>query len=215
MKKSINTMRAVLPVMVVSFLLIAAVPAHAQSVQEVVISVEDHYRALTDLKANVVQTNNLKSIGKTQKYEGTLSVKKPGKLRIDYTNGQLVLIDGKAALFYSKKSEQLVKKTFTDFEHMNVPVAFLLDAGHIRDDFDVLQADTASPRDLELLPTKPGAAMKKLLLRTMEGGRIKSLVIFDRSGNTTEIVFSEIREDTGVDDKVFSFKPPKGTEIIE
>lgn len=196
-------------------LLIAAASAHAQSVQEVVASVEDHYRALVDLKANVVQKNILKSIGKTQKFDGELSIKKPGRLRLDYKNGQVVLIDGKSALFYSKKSEQLVKKTFTDFEHMNVPVAFLLGAAHIRDDFDVLQADKATPRDLELLPKKPGAAMKKLVLRTMEGGRIQSLSIFDKSGNMTEIVFSDIREGAGVDDKVFTFTPPKGTEIIE
>jgi len=206
-------------VAVVLFLLftasVATKPAHAQTVQDVVTSVENHYRDITDLTSKVIQKNDLKSIGKAQKYEGTLFIKKPGRLRLEFSNGQLILIDGKAALFYSNKSEQVIKKTFTDFEHMNIPVAFLLGAAHIRDDFDVLQADPKAPRDLELLPRKPGAAMKKMRLRVDDTGRIMELMIFDKSGNTTTITFTDIREGTGVDDQRFVFKAPKGTEIIE
>jgi outer membrane lipoprotein carrier protein len=201
------------------FLLIAASvansPAHAQTGPDIVTMVENHYRDVTDLSAKVIQKNVLKSIGRTQKFEGTLFIKKPGRLRLAYSNGQLILIDGKVALFYSKKSEQVIKKTFTDFEHMNIPVAFLLGAAHIRDDFNVLQADPKTPRDLEMLPRKPGAAMRKMRLRVDEAGRIMELTIFDRSGNTTTITFTDIREGAGVDDQLFVFKAPKGTEIIE
>jgi len=181
----------------------------------VVESIEGHYRVLVDLTATVVQKNVLKSLGRTQKFDGTLSIKKPGRLRLDYTNGQIILVDGKAALFYSKKSEQVVKKTFTDIEHMNIPVAFLLGAGAIRNDFDVAQPLAATPRLIELLPKKPGAAMKKLRLLSDESGRITEMNIIDKSGNTTEILFSNIREGVGVDDKLFTFNVPKGTEVIE
>jgi chaperone LolA len=194
---------------------VAVKPAYAQSVQDVVASVEDHYRDLVDLTAKVTQKNFLKSLGKTQIFDGTLTIKKPGKLRLEYTNGQLILIDGKTALFYSKKSAQVIKKIFTDFEHMNIPVAFLLGAAHIRDDFDVLQPDPKIPRQLELIPKKPGAAMKKLSLQSDDTGRITRLTIFDRSGNVTEISLADTREGTGLDDKLFTFKPPKGTEVIE
>ena len=190
-------------------------PAWAQTVSDVVSSVEGHYRDVADISARVAQKNFLKAIGKTQKFEATLHIKKPGKLRLDYTNGQVVLVDGRTALFYSKKSEQVVKRTFTEFENMNIPVAFLLGAAHIRDDFDVLQTDAKTPRSLELLPKKPGAAMKKLLLRSDAAGRIEKLVIVDRSGNTSEVEFAGIRENGGIDDKLFIFTAPKGTEIIE
>ncbi len=189
--------------------------AGAQSIQDVVSAVENHYRDIVDLTAAVVQKNHLKAIGKTQTFEGTLWIKKPGKLRLDYTNGQVLLIDGRNALFYSKKSAQLIKKAFTGIQEMNIPVAFLLGAAHIRDDFDVLQPDSKAPRSLELLPKKQGAAMRKLTLRTDDAGRITGLTIFDKSGNVTEIAFSGIREGTGVEDRLFEFKAPKGTEIIE
>jgi outer membrane lipoprotein carrier protein len=204
----------------VALLLISSAPsavktAHAQTVDEAVTAVEKHYQELTDLTAQVSQRNVLKSVGKTLKFEGTLRIKKPGKLRIDYTNGQLILIDGKVALIYSKKSEQAVKKTFSDFQHMNIPIAFLLGAAHIRDDFDVRQPDPKTPRVLELLPKKPGAAMKKLSIQADDAGRITRMTIFDKSGNKTEIAFSDMKEGAGLDDSAFFFRAPKGTEIIE
>jgi len=193
----------------------SAAVAYAETLDETIASVENHYRELHDLTAKVTQNNLLKSVGKTQKFEGTLWINKPGKLRLEYTNGQLILIDGKAALLYSRKSEQVIKKAFTDFEQMNIPVAFLLGATHIRDDFEVVQPDAKTLHLLELRPKKVGAAMTKLRIQIDEAGRITGLSIFDKSGNVTGINFTDIREDTGFDDKLFTFKAPKGTEIIE
>jgi outer membrane lipoprotein carrier protein len=188
--------------------------ADSRTVQDVVVAVENHYRDLSDLTAKVIQKNVLKSIGKTQKFEGTLWIKKPGKLRLEYSNGQLILINNGAALFYSKKSEQVIKRSFTDFEHMNIPVAFLLGAAHIRDDFEVLE-DAKTPRALELLPRKQGAAMKKMRLIVDDAGRITDLTIVDKSGNTTTMAFKSIREGLGLKDQQFVFQAPQGTEIIE
>jgi outer membrane lipoprotein carrier protein len=193
----------------------SAAVTYAETLDEAIASVENHYQELHDLTAKVTQNNLLKSVGKTQKFEGTLWINKPGKLRLEYTNGQLILIDGKEALLYSRKSEQVIKKAFTDFEQMNIPVAFLLGAAHIRDDFEVFQPDTKTLRLLELKPKKAGAAMKKLRIKIDDAGRIIGLSIFDKSGNVTGIEFTDIREDTGFDGKLFTFKAPKGTEIIE
>ncbi len=189
--------------------------ATAQTADEAVFAVEKHYQELADLTAKVTQTNHLKSVGKAQTFTGTLSIKRPGRLRLEYTNGQLILIDNKEVLIYLKKSEQAIRKTFTDFSHLNIPVAFLLGAAHIRDDFDVLQPDPKIPRQLELLPKKNAAAMKKLVLESDDAGRITKLVIHDSAGNVTDITFDAVSENTGLGDKLFTFKPPKGTEIIE
>jgi len=93
-------------------------------------------------------------------------------------------------------------------------VAFLLGAASIAEDFTAVP-DPARQNVLELLPKKPGAVMKKLRIEADTRGRITRLTIFDKSGNTTELEFLDIREDTGVQDHLFSFTVPKGTEIIE
>lgn len=207
----------IVPTLLVGFLLLflAVKSAAAQSAQDVVALVENHYGEVQTMTAKVTQKNLLKAIGKTQTFEGKLWIRKPGKLRIDYTNGQVILVDGKTALFYSKKSEQMVRKTFSDVQQMNIPVAFLLGAAHIRDDFDVLRLDPKSPGSLELLPKKPAAAMKKLNLVADEKGGITQITIFDKSGNTTEIMLKDTQEGVAIEDRLFSFKAPKGTEIIE
>ncbi len=195
--------------------LAAAQPVSVSSEEQIAQSIEGHYRDLSDLTAKVVQKNNLKTLGKTQTFEGKLCIKKPGRLRLDYTNGQTIVLDGKNVLFYSKKSQQAIRRTFTDIEQANVPVAFLLGAAEIRTDFDVVRPKEADPRTIDLLPKKTGAAMKKVRLRSDDAGRIVEMTIYDRSGNTTDITFTEVKEGTGVDDRVFRFKIPKGTEVIE
>jgi len=192
-----------------------AVPAPTAAPTDSVAAIEAHYRDLVDLTAKVVQKNFLKSVDKTQTFDGSLAIKKPGKLRLEYTNGQTIVIDGKEAWFYSKKSSQAIRRTFKDFEQANIPVAFLLGAGAIRQDFDVSVPEAGKPGTLDLVPKKPGAAMKKLRLHADDAGRITQMIIFDRSGNTSDIRFSEVKEGVGLDDQQFRFKVPKGTEVIE
>lgn len=188
----------------------SAIPADA------ITAIEAHYRDLVDLTAKVVQKNFLKSVDKTQTFDGSLFIKKPGNLRLEYTNGQVIVIDGKEVWFYSKKSAQAIRRTFRDFEQANIPVAFLLGAAHIRDDFDIVERKGSAVRNaLELTPRKKDAAMKKLGLACDDDGRITGMIIYDRSGNTSSIAFSNVKENTGLEDPQFRFKVPKGTEIIE
>lgn len=210
-----SLLRLSLAIFFISSASFAVRPAQAQTADQVIKAVENNYRNLTDLTAKVTQKNFLKSLDKTQTFEGSFYLKKPGRLRLDYTNGQSIVVDGKEAWFYSKKSEQVIKRTFTDFARANIPVAFLLGAGKIRDDFDVAQPDPKTPRLIELIPKKPGDVLKKLRIEADEAGLITKLFIFDRSGNVTELLFTDIRENAGVADKLFKFSVPKGTEIIE
>lgn len=209
-----NSIIPLLAALVLSFFCFAG-SAHSQGGDEAVRSIENHYRELVTLRARVVQKNFLKSFGKTKTFSGALFIKKPGRLRLDYTNGQRIVIDGSEVWFYSRKSEQVIKRIFTDFDEANIPVAFLLGAASIRDDFTVAQPKGNTPLLLDLVPKKPGAPMKKIRLRSDKDGRIVEMRIFDRSGNVTTIAFTDIQEGVKLRDELFRFSVPKGTEIIE
>ncbi len=194
---------------------LAGARAQAQSADEVIRSVERHYAELTTLTAQVSQKNILTAVNRTQTFEGRLFIKKPGRLRLEYTNGQLIVLDGKEVWFYSRKSEQAIRRAFHDFEQANIPVAFLLGAGDIRSEFEATLADPAAPRVLDLTPRKSRVAMRRLRMEVDDAGRIRSMTIHDASGNSSEIVFSDLRESVSLDDRLFRFRAPRGTEIIE
>lgn len=187
----------------------------AAETADAISAIEAHYRELVDLTAKVTQKNFLKSVDKTQTFDGNLSIKRPGMLRLEYTNGQTIVIDGREAWFYSQKSAQAIRRTFKDFEQANIPVAFLLGAGTIREDFEVSLPKADEPLMLDLVPKRKGAAMRKLRLLSEQTGRIIQMIVFDRSGNTSDIRFSEVKEGVGLDDQRFRFKVPKGTEVVE
>jgi outer membrane lipoprotein carrier protein len=219
---------SILTLAALAWLLLTAVPAETAplvtsttmtvptaSDGDVIRTIEDRYRNLTDLTAKVVQKNFLASVGTTQRFDAELSIKRPGRLRLEYTNGQLIVIDGTKAWFYSKKNEQAIRRTFKDFEQANIPVAFLLGASDIRSEFQVIIPEPDKPRMLDLLPKKSGAAMKKIRIYADERGRITRMTIADKSGNSSDVIFSEIKEGVGLEDGLFQFMVPKGTEIIE
>jgi outer membrane lipoprotein carrier protein len=183
--------------------------------EELVRAIEVHYSGLTDLTAKVVQKNFLKSVGKTQQFEGKLWIKRPGKLRLEYSNGQIVVIDGKEVWFYSRANSQAIRRTFEDFEQANIPVAFLLGAGAIQRDFDVSLLESEQGDFLQLVPKKREAAMSRIRLLADNAGRITRMIIIDRSGNRSDVVFADVHENTGIGDSIFRFKAPKGTEVIE
>ena len=129
-------------------LVLFAPVTRAQTVQDVVTGIENHYKNVSDLTAKVDQKNVLKAIEKTQTFGRHALHQKAGQAaaglreRPDHPGRRQV---GAVLL---TKSDQVIKKTFTDIEQMNIPVLFLLGAAHIRDDFDVLRPDPTRPAPL-------------------------------------------------------------------
>ena len=71
-------------------------PAVAQSLDEVVAGLEATYSRINDLKAEFSQVSNNKSLGQDIRAEGTVYLKKGGKLRWDYKtpSPQHIVCDG-------------------------------------------------------------------------------------------------------------------------
>ena len=163
----------------------------------------------------MTQKNFLKSLNKTQSFEGTLAIKSREAAPGLYEQPDHRHRWGHGLDSTPRKASRPSGGPFSDFEHANIPVAFLLGASSIRDDFRRGPARREEPRDPRAAAEKKGAIMKKLRLQTDEAGRITGMTIFDKSGNTTDITFTDIREGVGLEDSLFLFKVPKGTEVIE
>lgn len=209
------------------------------ALKDVVAAVEKSHNSLTDLQASFSQTTFLPSVKKEQKGAGTLSLRKgrggAAMFRFDYTRPrQLIVSDGKTVWFYLPENKQVMQTEVNKlFEGENsVTLNYLTGIGRISRDFVIkpLQGgrDTAGNYLLELTPKKPGRNLAKLHLTvsaeavehyTREGKAprtfpILASVVFDPFGSRTAIEFSNIKVNRGLRASLFTFKAPKGVEII-
>src|SRR5258706_4972708 len=92
-------------------LLLAPVPAGAQTLDEVVNGVEATYGKIVDLRAEFTQTARNKSLGQDIKAEGTVLLKKGGKMRWDYKSPapQQIVSDGTSLWVYTPELNQVNK----------------------------------------------------------------------------------------------------------
>src|SRR3989304_7438086 len=92
-------------------LVLALLPASlgAQSLEDVVVGVEGAYARLADLRADFTQQAFNKSLGQTIKAEGTVYLKRPGKMRWEYRapSPQQIVSDGRSLWVYTPDLNQV------------------------------------------------------------------------------------------------------------
>ena len=160
----------------------------------------------------------------TQTYEGgseagTVSVKKPGRMRWDYTGPEkkLFVSDGQTMYLYFPNEKQVMKNDVPGQDQATSAVLFLMGKGNIVRDFNVRWADGGSDTTYRLrLDPKTRQAEYDWLEITAdrETLRIVGLTAADAQGGRSSFSFSHFKENTGLADKMFQFTIPRGTEVI-
>jgi len=223
--------------------LVAALPGNAGSgaqLAEVVATLEQGYRHLTDLQADFAQRTSIASVKREEKGFGELFMKRTtngtAMFRFNYTKPhQQIIANGKKVWYYLPDNRQvMVTDMAALFEGGNsVALNYLTGLGNVSSDFTVAFAgDGRDPRGnyvLELVPKKPSQALAKLRLtisaKAVDGLRdsgavrepfpILSSVVYDQLGNTTSIEYSRVKVNHGMATEQFTFKIPKGVEVIK
>jgi outer membrane lipoprotein carrier protein len=200
-------------------------PAQGQSqipsLNEIVAKVQGQYDAHGDFKANFLQESMVKSLGRKQVSEGVVFFKKPGKMRWNYQKPfkQEIVSDGKTLWSYRPEEKQVLVSPMSQAAQGKVPSTFLAGLGNLKFDFQVRWGKEPSPQDnyfMELTPNEFQGSLEKLfLLIDRENFRILQAKIQDIMGNTTQISFSKAQFDNRLPDSLFTFTPPKGTEVFQ
>ena len=206
----------------VCLLLLFPYVAHAQSLDEVVAGVESTYGKITDLRAEFVQTARNKSLGQDIKAEGTVLLKKGGKMRWDYKSPapQQIVSDGTSLWVYTPELNQVNKG--------NAPKAlagpagsFLSGLGKIREEFTVRFLNPANPRDgagrpvLDLTPKQPTPLLIRLVIAVdPKDYVVREAVLYDQFQNTVTMTFNKVVINPGLSDTLFAFTPPTGAAVV-
>jgi outer membrane lipoprotein carrier protein len=150
---------------------------------------------------------------------GTLTLRKPGRMRWDYEQpkGKLFISDGKFLWLYTPDEKRAEKMKVKESDDMRAPLAFLLGKLDFQKEFRNLQAkpEGASTRILAepKTDTLPYSAVEFVVAADRHIELVKVTSSADHS--TLEFHFTNEKMDPALDAKLFEFQLPKGVKLVE
>jgi outer membrane lipoprotein carrier protein len=198
-------------------------PGRATAVDETGKALElvrEAYASLTGLTARFVQTDERPGIGVTSREEGALSFSPPDRMRWDYEGKRphAVVINGTRLWIYTPSRHQVIVTVMTPEEMRKGATTFLGGLADIEKDFTVQSRPTGPKEEipLDLFPLDQNVPYDKIsVLVSPDSGLISRISIHHKLGNITTITFHDIKTGIQLDDQLFEWNIPEGTEVIE
>jgi outer membrane lipoprotein carrier protein len=180
-------------------------------------AVEDRYNHAQTLQ--IAFSEGYQAQGKSRKAEvGTLFLRKPGRMRWQYTSpaGKLFLSDGKYLYLVTPDSSRVQKMKAKQSEDMRAPLAFLLGGLHFEKDFQNFQsrpegADTWITADAK----SPDLAYKKVEFQVTAQFQIRRVRVTGQDLSVLDFQFGEEKLNPTLDNKMFQFELPPGATVEE
>jgi outer membrane lipoprotein carrier protein len=188
----------------------------AQENDALVRKVDDHYNHLSSLRAHY--TEHYSGMGMDRTEEGTLLLKKPGRMRWSYAApvGKVFVLDGKFAWFYTPGDAQATRVPAKQLDDLRSPLRFLLGHTQLRKELENLTvAAEDSGYRISGVPKGMEQRVKLLSLWVTAAGQIERMRLEEVDGAVTEFVFSDLKENVPVKDSDFAFIPPAGVAVVQ
>jgi outer membrane lipoprotein carrier protein len=189
--------------------------AYAQENDAVVRRVDDHYNHLASLRAHYVERYS--GMGMERAEEGTLLLKKPGRMRWSYAEpvGKVFVLDGRYAWFYTPGDAQATRVPAKQLDDLRSPLRFLLGHTQLKKELDGLTvAVDGSGFRITGVPKGMAQRVKLLTLGVTAAGAIETMRLEEVDGAVTEFAFSGMQENVPVKDADFVFTPPAGVAVV-
>jgi outer membrane lipoprotein carrier protein len=190
--------------------------ALAQDNDALVRKVDDHYNHLNSLRAHYAERYS--GMGMNRAEEGTLLLKKPGRMRWSYATpvGKVFVLDGKFAWFYTPGDAQATRVPAKQLDDLRSPLRFLLGHTQLKKELDSLMVVTdGTGFRISGVPKGMAQRVKSLSLGVTAAGAIEQMRLEETDGAVTEFSFSQMQENVPVKDADFAFIPPAGVSVVE
>jgi outer membrane lipoprotein carrier protein len=206
----------------IGLLVLAPAAAAAQArppAAELAQAVQQKYDRVKEFTADFTHTYEGGVLKKRAIERGTVQIKKPGRMRWEYSapEKKTFVSDGRKVYSYIPADKQVVVNSVPPDDEATTAVLFLAGKGNLARDFKVTYAEggTEGTWALRLDPKQKQNDYDWLLLgvdaKTLQ---IRSLTAADQQGGRSTFQFSNYRENTGIPDSVFAFKIPRGVDVI-
>ena len=196
--------------------------AQQQSAAELAAALQKKYATVRDFSADFVQTYRGGVLNRQMKDTGHVMVRKPGKMRWEYKTPEekLFVSDGTSIYWYVPQDRQAEKRSMPSDDQASSPALFLAGKGDITRDFTPALVERPAGQAegtlaLKLVPQTPQAEYDWLVIVVDPSSlSLRGLVTADSQGGTSSFTFSNLKENVGLADKLFTFTPPRGVEVV-
>jgi outer membrane lipoprotein carrier protein len=202
-------------------LLTVSLAGQSPSADTVAQDVQRKYERVTDFSADFVHSYRGGVLKQQATERGTLLVKKPGKMRWEYTapEKKLFVSDGHKIYSYIPQDKQVIVGTMPRDEQAPTPALFLTGKGNLTRDFnaafDTVAEAPPGSLALKLTPRRREPEYESLTLvvdpKTLS---LRMLITVDAQGGRSAFTFSNLKENVGVTDNQFVFKMPRNVDVV-
>jgi outer membrane lipoprotein carrier protein len=221
-----------LRVSVAAMIALLTVASHAQTrppADALAKSLQQRYDKIRDFSADFVHTYRGGMLRKQATERGVMAVKKPGKMRWDYSapEKKRFVSDGVKLYSYVPEDRQVIVASIPAGDEATTAVMFLAGKGNVTRDFTPSYLEGAAPAAAPAGPALAGTIALKLVPRRAEQDydvlilfldpatlQIRGLTTTDRQGGESTFAFSNMKENQGLSDKEFAFRIPRGVDVI-
>jgi len=215
-------MRTTLAALISIVTAVAALTAADPTASELAAALQKKYDTVRDFSTDFVHTYRGGVLRKQLSERGHLLIKKPGRMRWDYTSPETkqFVSDGLKIYSYVPADKQVIVTTVDPKDEAATAPLFLAGKGNITRDFTPAVVDLPSElppgsRGLKLVPKTREADYDWLILALEPSTlALRGLVTSDAQGGTSTFVFSNMKENVGTPDSAFVFKMPRGVDVI-
>lgn len=191
----------------------------APSAAEVAAALQRKYDAVRDFTADFTHQHQGGVLRRKLVEQGTLHVKKPGKMRWEYKSPEkkLFVSNGRRLYFHDPVNNQVTISEAPQEDQATSAALFLSGRGSVTRDFKASFAEGGSP-DTYALRLDPVTLQNEYDWLEVVVDRatlqIRSLTAVEQQGGRSTFFFSRLKENIGVPDKTFEFEIPRGAEVI-
>lgn len=191
----------------------------AAQLEQILDGIEQRY-AGKGFAASFFQESILKAMQITDTAEGKLIVKRPGKMRWEYTlpDSQTIITNGQSMWIYRPADNQVMVGQAPDFFGGGKGAGFLSDIEQIRKSFsiDLQPAENEAYHRLKLIPGKPTPELSDIILSvTKTDFQVDQVITHNAYGDETRIVLRDYQFNMIPDDALFDFTIPEGVDVVQ
>jgi len=163
----------------------------------------DFKQTLLDEDKNIVQQSR-----------GTLALQRPGKFAWHYTHPfeQRIIADGSELWIYDVELDQVTVKPM-DKGLANAPIMILMKQADISEQFEVNEVGQRKFLYwVELVPHGSDLEYTRIYIG-IDGDQVRAMELQDQFGQSTQIVFENLRVGVVHNPATFRFVPPPGVDV--